>query len=255
MWHLLLTLFEYDHTLEESGLEQEAEGTNKQAVANRLAKLAVHALARMGGYLTAEGAITPDNPIVKEGLAAMLSPYMAKQLHKDEPHQMLKLLTSNSENPYLVWNNGTRAELVDFLEEQRDSAVRRGESDPAFGAEFKFSQHAKELVVGTVYLRIFNSHPTFPLDDPKRFTVDLLDFVSGGLEHLTGQSLFPSEETVQGELALLSLSHVIRNNSGVELQCIGHYTMLFSLLSSPHPQVQQTALAVIAATTGRKTVI
>ena len=33
------------------------------------------------------------------------------------------------------------------------SAVRRGESDPAFGAEFKFSAHAKELVVGTVYLR------------------------------------------------------------------------------------------------------
>ena len=33
------------------------------------------------------------------------------------------------------------------------SAVRRGESDPAFGAEFKFTAHAKELVVGTVYLR------------------------------------------------------------------------------------------------------
>ena len=33
------------------------------------------------------------------------------------------------------------------------SAVRRGESDPAFGAEFKFTAHATELVVGTVYLR------------------------------------------------------------------------------------------------------
>ena len=32
--------------------------------------------------------------------------------------------------------------------------MRRGESDPAFGAEFKFSAHAKELVVGTVYLRL-----------------------------------------------------------------------------------------------------
>ena len=50
----------------------------------------------------------------------MLSPYMAKQLGKNEPHQLLKLLTSNSENPYLVWNNGTRSELVNFLEEQRD---------------------------------------------------------------------------------------------------------------------------------------
>ena len=46
-----------------------------------------------------------------------------------------------------------RSELTQFLEEQRDSAVRRGESDPAFGAEFKYSQHTNELVVGTVYLR------------------------------------------------------------------------------------------------------
>ena len=64
------------------------------------------------------------------------------------------------------------------------SAVRRGESDPAFGAEFKFTAHAKELVVGTVYLRIYNSNPTFPLEDPKRFTVDLLDFIQANLEHL-----------------------------------------------------------------------
>ena len=119
LWHLLLTLFEYDHTLEESGVEQN-DGENRQAVANSLAKLSVHALARMGGYLTEDEHITPDNPIVKEGLAAMLSPYMAKQLHKNEPHQLLKLLTTNSENPYLVWNNGTRSELVGFLEEQRD---------------------------------------------------------------------------------------------------------------------------------------
>ena len=39
LWHLLLTLFEYDHTLEES--EVEVEENNKQAVANQLAKLSV----------------------------------------------------------------------------------------------------------------------------------------------------------------------------------------------------------------------
>ena len=70
-----------------------------------------------------------------------------------------------------------RSELTQFLEEQRDSAVRRGESDPAFGAEFKYSAHTGELVVGTVYLRIYNSNPTFPLEDPKSFVVDLLEFL------------------------------------------------------------------------------
>jgi len=120
------------------------------------------------------------------------------------------MLNSNSENPYLVWNNGTRSELIKFLEEQRDSAVRRGESDPAFGAEFKYSQHSEELVVGTVYLRIYNSNPTFALEDPKRFTVDLLEFISNCVSDLVTVSMFPTDKTGQGELALTSLSHVIR---------------------------------------------
>ena len=83
----------------------------------------------------------------------MMTPYLSKQLHENKPHETLKLLNSNSESPYLVWDNGTRAELVQFLEEQRDSAVRRGESDPAFGVEFRFTAHKDELVVGTVYIR------------------------------------------------------------------------------------------------------
>ena len=39
--------------------------------------------------------------------------------------QVLKLLNSNSENPYLIWNNGTRAELLEFLEEQQESNIKR----------------------------------------------------------------------------------------------------------------------------------
>jgi hypothetical protein len=37
----------------------------------------------------------------------------------------LKLLNSNSENPYLIWNNGTRAELLEFLEAQQEANIRR----------------------------------------------------------------------------------------------------------------------------------
>ena len=61
----------------------------------------------------------------------------------------------NEENSFFILFDFIlfRSELTQFLEEQRDSAVRRGESDPAFGAEFKYSAHINELVVGTVYLR------------------------------------------------------------------------------------------------------
>ena len=73
-------------------------------------------------------------------------------------------------------------------------------------------------MVGSVYLRIYNSNPTFALEDPKRFTVDLLDFIKCKQSDLVSVSMFPTDSTQQGELALTSLAHVIRNNAGVEMQ-------------------------------------
>lgn len=81
----------------------------------------------------------------------------------------MKLLNSNSENPYLLWDNGTRAELQDFLETQKQS--RRFAADPADPAEqanitasFSYSAHATELRVGDVFLRLYNQQPSFQID-------------------------------------------------------------------------------------------
>ena len=128
-------------------------------------------------------------------------------------------------------------------------------------------------MVGSVYLRIYNSNPTFALEDPKRFTVDLLDFIKCKQSDLVSVSMFPTDSTQQGELALTSLAHVIRNNAGVEmqvrserervlshidfhyLQTIGHFKMLFSLLESQFPNVQEMALSVISSTTANSDVV
>lgn len=40
----------------------------------------------------------------------------------------------------------------------------QGECDPALGAEFLFTVHAKELIIGDVFVRIYNEQPTFPLE-------------------------------------------------------------------------------------------
>ena len=61
--------------------------------------------------------------------------------------------------------------------------------------------------VGNVYLRIYNNNPTFILEDPKRFAVDLLEFVESKREDLVSQSLFPTEETKHGQMALESLGN------------------------------------------------
>ena len=45
-----------------------------------------------------------------------------------------------------------------------NSMLFQGECDPAFGAEFKFSIHEKELVIGEVFVRIYNEQPNFQLE-------------------------------------------------------------------------------------------
>lgn len=58
-----------------------------QEVSNSLAKLAVRACARLGGYLPDDD-VTPDNPAVKKSLGTMLTPYVAKKLSQNTPAEV-----------------------------------------------------------------------------------------------------------------------------------------------------------------------
>ena len=40
----------------------------------------------------------------------------------------------------------------------------QGECDPSYGADFVFDIHAKELIVGEIFVRIFNEQPSYPLE-------------------------------------------------------------------------------------------
>ncbi len=40
----------------------------------------------------------------------------------------------------------------------------QGECDPALGSEFQFTVHSKELIIGEIFVRIYNEQPTFPLE-------------------------------------------------------------------------------------------
>ena len=59
-----------------------------QEISNTLAKLSVHACARLGGYLLADDDTTPDNPAIRKSLTAMLTPYLAKKLADNSPHEV-----------------------------------------------------------------------------------------------------------------------------------------------------------------------
>jgi DnaJ family protein C protein 13 len=159
----LIFLFDYDYTLEEGGVEAEEE-SSKQLVANKLAKLAVMACARLAGLIDQHDLASPKNPVIEESLAAMITPYIVQKMGENNPEEVLKLLNSNVESPYLIWDNGTRAELTEFLENERTSSVRRGVCDPSFGSEFKFTAHKDELIVGNIFVRIYNQQPMFQFE-------------------------------------------------------------------------------------------
>ena len=46
-------------------------------------------------------------------------------------------------------------------------------------------------------------------------------------------------------MSLEALKNVIKNNPGVEIQCIGHFKLLFSLTSCSFKPIQKAALSVI----------
>ena len=93
LWHLLVFLFEYDYTLEESGVVTE-EDHSKQAVSNRLAKASLLACSRLVGSVNqtppessdSDGrasALTPKNPVIEDCLKSMLTPYVVYRMQKD----------------------------------------------------------------------------------------------------------------------------------------------------------------------------
>ena len=79
------------------------------------------------------------------------------------------MLNINTENPYLIWDNGTRTELIEYVKRNQHDILRTGECDASFGSDFVFSCHSEELVVGDVYVRVYNKQPTFPLEDARGF--------------------------------------------------------------------------------------
>ncbi|KAL3999076.1 DnaJ domain family protein [Acanthocheilonema viteae] len=261
IWQLIPHLFRYDYTLDEGGVEH-SEETNKQSLHNKLARSGCEALACLAGFR--EG--TPDNDGVQKSLRAMLTPYICRLMQQSEDNDhVLKILNSNTEDPYLIWDNGIRNELLEFVEYHRTSTSNTSE---LFGREFKHSAYAKELIIGDIFIRVFNEQPNFNIQEPKKFCVDLLDFLQEKAEQLfedekernekkdddtmTDWYIEPattaSDEIVQYTiLSLQALANLLVANAGLEILLIGHYKLLFSFLKLQESvEVQGIALKLIS---------
>ncbi|XP_045490709.1 dnaJ homolog subfamily C member 13 isoform X1 [Pieris rapae] len=234
---LLLPVLQYDYTLTESGMDTE-KAASKQEIANRLAVQCVRALSALYGPHEETSAMD-DN--VKEALHLLLTPYLCSKLANPDSHELLKTLTSNWRTPYLVWDNSTRAELREMLRDYRYFS-----DDEPLITPFEYSAHERLLLVGGVYLHIYNEQPEFTIENPQQFVLDLLKFVEGEIrKDLT------AERAEHITLALNSLAHCVIKNPGVEIQCNGQFGLIFGLLSArSHPPVCIAALRCVSATAG-----
>lgn len=133
---------------------------------------------------------TPQNIVVKSILDILLTPFIANKLAVEPEHEVLKTLTQNTRNPYLIWDNSTRAQLLDFLEFQRQNSSKEKFADitDIYNTTSKFVYDATrdELKIGGVYIRIYNEMPTFPIQNPKMFVLDLLEYLKQAHIYLNG---------------------------------------------------------------------
>uniref|UniRef100_A0A7E4V2Q6 J domain-containing protein n=1 Tax=Panagrellus redivivus TaxID=6233 RepID=A0A7E4V2Q6_PANRE len=282
IWHLLPHLFRHDYTLDEGGVSHN-EDSNQQSILNKLARASAEALACLAGYPEEY----PDNDGVQRSLQAMLTPYVCRLMRQGDVDKVLKVLNSNSENPYIIWDNGTRAELLDFVDRQRNSNENTSE---LFGAEFKLSIYAKELIVGEIFVRIYNEQSDFKLDEPKRICLDLLDFLREKTELVTGFSSTDAKKPIvpvkpapkkddnlivdlsdltgwehvrdpgsqiaavqQAEMVLDALANVLLNNPGIEIILLGQFQLIFHFLRAhQHPTIQTKTLRIILIAASNK---
>lgn len=181
VWHLLLYIFKYDYTLEESGVEINEEN-HTQLFANRAAKAAFKCLCALAGFHpNPDDVITRENVHVIALLTTLLTPHVVRvmQYNANSEPMVLKALNSNSETPLFLWNNTCRAELRDFVghrsELYRDRAGGGAELPPMNTEGFEYSALSQELIVGGVFIRIYNLQPTFPIEHPQELFTALVN--------------------------------------------------------------------------------
>eukprot|EP01064_Diplonema_japonicum_P030924 TRINITY_DN5388_c1_g1_i1.p1 TRINITY_DN5388_c1_g1~~TRINITY_DN5388_c1_g1_i1.p1 ORF type:complete len:2479 (+),score=758.14 TRINITY_DN5388_c1_g1_i1:52-7488(+) len=227
LWHLLLFVFGYDYTLDEGGVEKDAE-TNIQELKNIQSKAAIFTICRLCGFMEN----TKPHQAFTETLATLLTPYVVTKLkaecHNELPEgepTVLKLLNSNSETPYMLWNNGTRAELTEFLTKAQEAALK-GES---FEDQFAYSEHQKELFVGGVFVRLYNEQPHFVLEEPSEFITAALVFVEKELEKVT--PLEDSEAIRRIGACMEAIRNVVTAVPSSVVACLSFYKMMFSVFN------------------------
>jgi len=161
-------------------------------------------------------------------------------VREKEPEVVLKIFNENCVTPYLIWNNKTRNELLEFCDVQLN-LLRTGDiADMTYGSDFIYTLHKGELIIGSIFVRVYNSEPTFTLENPSEFVNELLAFLSTNDPASRKNTADDVSKITQ---CIEALSNVVKHNSGLEHLFKGKFRLLTRYLMCPH--YEQSVLAVL----------
>uniref|UniRef100_A0A834R1S3 DnaJ -like protein subfamily C member 13 n=1 Tax=Sarcoptes scabiei TaxID=52283 RepID=A0A834R1S3_SARSC len=262
LYSLLQFIFQYDYTLEENNFETNEE-TSQQFIANSLAKKSLSACVslfedRFSKAQIEDKSLLDDYSLIRQAIYALLTPFIANQLKMSNVPEILKSINSNIENPYFIWNNSSRSELLSYIKEQEKELLRSGVCmDESFGSQFIYSSHKNELIIGDIFVRIYNKQPNYPLNNVEKFVLSLLDNIGSHAQYFHSinsissvQTLLENNENNPPKIdenrietiqeCLKALINILNFNAGIEIYFVGHFRNIFSLLRLEHKPIIQS---------------
>ena len=171
-------------------------------------------------------------------LTSLLTPSLIGLLLEKNMDHLLAILNSDFyESPFIIWTKAMRSQLLAFLEDQREKALRREGDFVQDVSHFVYDAIRNELLIADVYVRVFNEQK------PKQF-VKAPKYFSGLLSYLRLQRLGPKVndvwigyyETNLGEdyvLMMLTSLHILLSDSpelANAVQSADDLLLLFSFL-------------------------
>jgi len=229
---LLPLLFLYDASAEKIPTSKEGEqqglifgvggGGDLGIARNKHAMYAARTIARLAGGFLGGNLSTPVCAHARTAVSALMTPPLASRFSEINPRSFLKLLASEDvETPVVIWNHAMRMQLLHFLCKQRqDQAEAWAHGNfydmPSRCAQFAFDSLKGELVVGGIFLRVFNmqskeASASSHIVDPPTFANELSTSISSTLE-AENAALPPVDETKQSkklEAVLEALYHLL----------------------------------------------
>ena len=152
------------------------ETAHSQTAANNNCKRAVLALARLGGYCVGDDK-SPRNKEARKYLSKLLTPPVAAMLSQESPVELLTILNTHREVPRLIWTGEMRDQLLEFVSARIHDQGETGDTHLDLAEDFQFDAIKDELIVGDVYVRVYNQQNPKKLDRAEEFCEDLFDYL------------------------------------------------------------------------------